>query len=666
MFGSARTRAGIVVAAVVVCSLLVGACLSTFASHAGRSRDGVGNGLPQGDRVIEHQQQPRALSVGIIAPKIRLATRPLSSHSHFRPPTQLQPLPTPNRQSQIETEEAQLGRIEAMVEARIQVLGPVSGKSGSGASAAVPVPIASPPPIMSQSQLDAAVQKLSNNKNAAVNGLAGAVEKMKKLKQEENELHKELGAVLGKITSLNVATSERILVPDGMGGDQEEVIVTRPVGGKAVAKVLNGQDSAVVAALNQASGGEGYINAASPPFASHESASGNDGLGGSQLPLSQQSFLSEPLAAGKIVKGMAPKVHDDDGLGGSVRSAVAAVTNAGPRKLRPFRTKDVRMDGVGGSGKQLFHRRSNQHLTKTRFMRKVMNNDGVGGDKRYRESRNLRKVPRNRIHSWARDCGDGVGGKAIWCARLIEGAASAKGSSSLAVATRISIKAALIAHDIAAKERAGAVHRRRSGGGAAGSSSASGSADQDSQDDDDGDDGGDGMGGSGNENWGGGGGGTDGGYGYSGGGADGGYGGYGSGGYNAEGGDGSGAGYSGGNYAGNSDTDSGGDAAQQAASGSGNVDTEQVGDSVVSNPKQDAEPEDNSQNSISPSDSGSNEAQAQPVDNSDNVPNDSAVESGGSSDTSQQVDNSQSNTASPPQAANPPAKPASVTPGKKK
>lgn len=194
-----------------------------------------------------------------------------------------------------------------------------------------------------------------------------------------------------------------------------------------------------------------------------------------------------PPVAASVDRGLAIKVGGDDGLGGRIRHASVAFSNAG-RNEAPFRFRDKRSDGVGGSGKRLFHRRSNKHTAKAGGMKKVHRNDGVGGDIRYREAHQLRKVPHNRIHKWARDCGDGLGGTAIWCARLSAGAAKAKSSSSAMAA----IKAAVIAHDTAAKERAGLAPHHHGLAAAGSSSSSTDTGDRNDRDDDqDGGDGGD-------------------------------------------------------------------------------------------------------------------------------------------------------------------------------
>jgi hypothetical protein len=454
MSGS-RKRAGFVVVAVACCSLLVAACLSFFTAHAARpSSAAVENILAPTVRIVEHGQRSQQRAVYVSIPGSRLVAHPFSVHwrsgAHHA-----EALQSRNQLSNIATEEAQLRRIESDVESRAQV--------AAGRTSAATLPASAPPHILSQSQIDAAVQQLSSGKVAAAKGLASALERMNKLREEEHDLHKELGAVLGKITSMNIVTSEKITVPDGMGGDQMEVVVARPVGGKSSAAVINTDDAAVSAAKSVAASGEGYLRKDSNPFPSHDVASGNDGLGGSQSPLTPETAVL-PLLPDKAENGFAPKVGGDDGLGGQVHSAAAATTNAGTKKS-PFRSKDARMDGVGGSGKRLFRRRSNKHSTKARFMKKVLHNDGVGGDVRYRESRNLRKVPYNRIHKWARDCGDGLGGKAIWCDRLMSGMTGTKSSSSSASsgakASFAAIKAALIAHDAEAKGRAGFVPHHR-------------------------------------------------------------------------------------------------------------------------------------------------------------------------------------------------------------
>jgi hypothetical protein len=146
------------------------------------------------------------------------------------------------------------------------------------------------------------------------------------------------------------------------------------------------------------------------------------------------------------------------------------------------------MDGVGGSGKRLFHRRSNKHLAKVGIIKKVRLNDGVGGDVRYREARNLKKVPRNRIRKWSRDCSDGLGGSAAWCARVISGAQSSSSSGSAsASAVKAAIKAALIVHDAAAKDRAGLVSRHgQASAGQASDATAQGKFNDDDDDDEDG------------------------------------------------------------------------------------------------------------------------------------------------------------------------------------
>lgn len=385
----------------------------------------------------------------------------------------------PGRLSRVAAEEAQLRHIEADL---VRVSGLKSrGKSAVMASAsslvaasslAAASSASSSERVLSQSQLDAEVKKFSKNKEVVAKGLSEALQTMAKLRQEEAELHKELGQVLGKITTMKIITSMNIAVPDGMGGDQMQVTITRPVGGKATAKIVKGEGSA--AAESSASAHDAFLLKQQPPFASHETALGNDGLGGSQAPLAQEAVL-QPLAGSKISNGMVAKVNGDDGLGGRIHPAASAVSNAEPKK-GAFRLSDNRMDGIGGSGKHLFRSRSNRHSTKAVAMRKVRHNDGVGGDVRYREARNLKKVPRNRIHAWARDCGDGVGGKAVWCDRVFSAAAGAKGSSSSASAVRATIKAALTAHDAAAKERAGFVSRHRRAGAGAGSGSGSGSA----------------------------------------------------------------------------------------------------------------------------------------------------------------------------------------------
>jgi hypothetical protein len=455
MLGS-RKRAGFVVAAVTCCSLLVAACLSFFTAHSARPLPiaAAKNALPPTVRIVEHNEPSQQRAVYVSMPETRLTSR----HTSLRWRSTARRAEALQSQSQIPniaTEEAQLRRIAADVEGRAQV--------ASGRASAAPVPPAAPPQILSQSQIDAAVQKLSSGKVAAAKGLASAIERMNKLREEEHDLHKELGAVLGKITSMNIVTSEKISVPDGLGGDQMQVVVARPVGGKASAAVIKTDDGAVSAAKEVAASGQGFIHKDSAPFPSHDAAAGNDGLGGSQTPIASEAAV-QPLLPVKMGKGLAPEVRGDDGLGGRILSAAATSTNAGS-STSPFRPNDKRMDGVGGSGKRLFHRRSNKHLTKAKVMKKVLHNDGVGGDVRFRESRNLRKVPRNHIHKWARDCGDGLGGKAIWCDRMMTAFAVAKGASSSASsgakASIAAVKAALIARDAAAKDRAGFVPHHR-------------------------------------------------------------------------------------------------------------------------------------------------------------------------------------------------------------
>jgi hypothetical protein len=404
---------------------------------------------------------------------VRLTAAPAASSAAFQ---------ASNHLSRVAVEEAQLRRIEADV-VRVSGLGS-SGKSSSDSSSSSSAS-SSNHHLLSQSQLDAAVSKFSGSKVAAAKGLSDALETLGKLRQEERDLHKELGQVLGKIAGMNIITSMNIGVPDGMGGDEMEVAITRPVGGKAFAKVVKGEDSDAAAVESSASNREEYLRKQSPPFASHEQALGSDGLGGSPRPFSQES--AEPLlAGGKVADGMVSKVNGDDGLGGRIHPAAAAVTNGGPKNAA-FRLHDQRMDGIGGSGKHLFHRRSNKHTAKILVMKKVLRNDGIGGDHRYREALNLKKVPRNRMRSWVRDCGDGLGGTAVWCHRVFSAAAGAKGSSSSASAVRASLKAALMAHDTAAKERAGFVSHHRKSGAPGGSAQTSGSGTNvdDNQGDDD-------------------------------------------------------------------------------------------------------------------------------------------------------------------------------------
>ncbi len=446
------------------CSALVAVCFAAF----------IGQPSPS---IANHERESSLTPRFAAAPKLQLAVHLTASRPTAAQPVAAAASRAPNRLSRVTAEEAQLRHIEADL-VRVSGLSS-SGKSAVIASASSPAAssaaasASSSEHLLSQSQLDAEVKKFSKNKEVLAKGLSDALQTMDKLRQEEADLHKELGQVLGKITTMKIITSMNIAVPDGMGGDQMQVTITRPVGGKATAKVVKGEGSA--AAESSASTHEAFLLKQQPPFASHETALGNDGLGGSQAPLAQEAVL-QPLAGSKVAHGMVAKVNGEDGLGGRIHPAASAVSNAAPKK-GAFRLRDNRMDGIGGSGKHLFRRRSNKHSTKAVGMKKVRRNDGVGGDVRYREARNLKKVPRNRIHAWARDCGDGVGGKALWCDRVFSAAAGAKGSSSSASAVRATIKAALTAHDTAAKERAGFVshHRRAGAGGGSGSGSGSGS-----------------------------------------------------------------------------------------------------------------------------------------------------------------------------------------------
>ena len=293
-----RRRAGFVVVAVASCALLVAGCLAHFTAHAARPSPSAENGLAPTVRIVEHIQPSLRRAVYVSMPETRLAVPAQPPVSGRR----AQALHSHNQLASIAAEEGQLRRIEADVVARTQM-------------AAVPAaaPVAPPPHLMSQSQLDAAVQKLSSGKAAVAKGLASALERMNKLREEEHDLHKELGAVLGKISSMQIVTSETIAVPDGMGGDQMEVVVARPLGGKASATVIRTDGNALIAAKNAASSGEGYLGGGSPPFPPHDSGAGNDGLGGSQSPLAPDTKVL-PLLPDKVGKGLAPKVRGDHKL----------------------------------------------------------------------------------------------------------------------------------------------------------------------------------------------------------------------------------------------------------------------------------------------------------------------------------------------------------------
>jgi hypothetical protein len=473
MPGISRSRAGHVVVAVLFCSLLVAACLTSFTASSSPSGSSVQNGASSPLVHAVHGLASHTRLAAPLPPSRSSAPAGLQFHARKQSPRATEGIATEGAEAVVQSHDAGQG-------------GPGSGsRAFVGAVLSIGANAAPPNHVLSQSQFSAEVKKISVSRRAVAEGLSSAIKKMNKLKQEEHNLRNELEKELSKITSSKIVTSLRIGEPDGMGGEQMELIVTRPLGGKTSVEVING---AVTAPKNAASDHEEkYLHTVSSPFPSHEKDTGSDGLGGFAAPLAPKAAMLPPAAA-SVNKGLAINVGGDDGLGGRTRRASVAFSNAG-RNEAPFRVTDKRSDGVGGSGKKLFRRRSNEHTAKAGGMKKVRGNDGVGGDVRYREARQLRKVPRNRIRKWARDCGDGLGGTAVWCSRLSAGAAKAKSSSSAMAA----IKAAVIAHDTAAKQRAGlAPHHHGLAAAGVGKASSSSSATGDRNDRDDDQDGGDG------------------------------------------------------------------------------------------------------------------------------------------------------------------------------
>jgi len=317
------------VVAALFCSLLVAACLTSFTASSSPSGSSVQNGVSSPLAHAVHGLASRTRLAAPLPPSRFSATAGLQFHARKQSP-----------RAGIATEGA-----EAVVQSHDA--GP--GGSGSGSRAFIGAVLsigANAAPlnhVLSQSQFGAEVKKISDSRRAVTEGLSSAIKKMNKLKHEEHDLRNELEKELSKITSSKIVTSLRIGESDGMGGEQMELIVTRPLGGKTSVEVING---AVTATKDAASDHEEkYLHTVSSPFPSHEKGTGSDGLGGFAAPLAPTAAMLPPVAA-SVNKGLAINVGGDDGLGGRTRRVSVAFSNAG-RNEAPFRVTDKRSDGVG-------------------------------------------------------------------------------------------------------------------------------------------------------------------------------------------------------------------------------------------------------------------------------------------------------------------------------
>ena len=220
---------------------------------------------------------------------------------------------------------------------------------------------------------------------------------------------------------------EHIVLGDGMGGVEEEVIVTKPIGGKASIQLITNGKPAASDALPQVP--------SSANFPVKDPASSNDGLGGSQQPLSRLPVEASLNPNGKSTD-MALNVKRDDGLGAITTPDALKGTNAEPRsKGLPLKEKS---DGVGGSGKKMPKAVVPQQAAE-RFMAKVAGNDGLGAQQGYREAaaagaRARQEVQGTQLALHAKDTSDGLGGFRRVAAAATAAAAAAASASAAAAA----------------------------------------------------------------------------------------------------------------------------------------------------------------------------------------------------------------------------------------
>ena len=215
------------------------------------------------------------------------------------------------------------------------------------------------------------------------------------------------------------------MLGDGMGGVEEEVIVTKPIGGKATIQLITNGKRAGSDALPP------VPSAANFPL--KDPSTSNDGLGGSQRPLSRAVPQAEAALnpTGKSTS-MALPVKSDDGLGAITTPDSLKGTNAEPvSKGLPPKEKG---DGVGGSGKKLA--KAVVPVPEEKFMAHVEGNDGLGAQQRFNEAVAADAKARGaelqgtQLALRARDTSDGLGG----FRRVSAAAASASSSASAAAA----------------------------------------------------------------------------------------------------------------------------------------------------------------------------------------------------------------------------------------
>ena len=177
-------RAAFALAAVASCALLV--CLVLTSSQA------ISSGSDS-FTVLRPVRAPLPRPLGL-ASTLHFPPLPSPSVASLAQSAAAPSRPTPAAPPSVESEEAQLARIQAQVVARIQESG-LRQSSASAASAPSAKAAAAPAPLLSQSQIDSKTVELSKGKAASKDGLLQAQQHLNKLKQEEGVLTHELAKV---------------------------------------------------------------------------------------------------------------------------------------------------------------------------------------------------------------------------------------------------------------------------------------------------------------------------------------------------------------------------------------------------------------------------------------------------------------------------------------
>jgi len=294
----------------------------------------------------------------------------------------------------------------------------------------------------SPAQIAADTAKIEQSTKAASTAVVGAQQNLKTLMKKESNLRKEIDELLSKLERIHIVTGAHVFVADGMGGSVFEAVVTKPIGGRASVKIIQGVDAGVEVVEKKVASAEAARDAhVSPSFPQKEK--GGDGMGGTN---SATSSKAPQIILPKVGshKGMTPIVSGDDGMGerivpgakqplvvesstapaslgaakgdagigenGLKASGFIVPLNAEP-KVVAF-SHGANVDGIGGTARHLTPRISNAEAASLYNRAKM--GDGMGG--RVQSSKYVAVVPDVPLTGpmIATDASnDGMGGKKV-------------------------------------------------------------------------------------------------------------------------------------------------------------------------------------------------------------------------------------------------------------